>query len=147
MNKFLVCIVFSTVLYGTESHAGYALMYSGGSLKDLQPGADVTLYVDSDQVRLQVKNQDITVVPAHALTELGYRAEVHKGIGHAFKSMETRVAPVLRRPKKYYITLAWDDGGKKGEVTLQTDQDEYGGILLALEGVSGKKAVEQPPGK
>lgn len=59
--------------------------------------------------------------------------------------METHVAPVLRRSKKYYITLAWDNSGKKGEVTLQTDQDEYGGILLAIEGISGKKAVDSGP--
>ncbi len=142
MRKLLIYLVLAGVLYGTESQAGYTLTYSGGSLKDLRAGDNVTVYVDSDQVRLQVNNKDAAVIPAHAITELSYRPEVHKRVHNAFKSMETHVAPVLRRPKKYYITLTWDNSGEKGHVTLQTDQDEYGGILLAIEGISGKPAVD-----
>ena len=148
MKLLLIYIVLASVLYGTQSQAGYTLVYSGGSLKELHPGDNVTLYVDSDQVRLQVKNKDVAVIPAHSITELNYRAETHKGIGNAFKSIGTRAMPVLLRPRKYYIKLAWDDNEKKGDIKLQTDQDEYGGIILAIEGISGKKAIDTgPPGK
>jgi len=46
------------------------------------------------------------------------------------------------KSKKHYIGITWDDGGKKGGVALQADKDEYRGILTALEGVTGRKAVD-----
>ncbi len=46
------------------------------------------------------------------------------------------------KSKKHYIGITWDDGGKKGGVALQADKNEYRGILTALEGVTGRKAVD-----
>jgi hypothetical protein len=46
------------------------------------------------------------------------------------------------KSKKHYIGITWDDSGKKGGVALQADKNEYRGLLAALEGVTGKKAVD-----
>lgn len=38
--------------------------------------------------------------------------------------------------------MTWDDGGKKGGIALQADKNEYRGLITALEGVTGKKAID-----
>ncbi|MGC2210398.1 MAG: hypothetical protein WA532_09845 [Candidatus Korobacteraceae bacterium] len=45
------------------------------------------------------------------------------------------------KTKKDFIGITWDDGGKKGGLVVQADKNEYRGILAALEGVTGEKAV------
>jgi hypothetical protein len=37
--------------------------------------------------------------------------------------------------------LTWADGDKKGALAIQCDKNDYRGVLAALEGVTGKKAV------
>jgi hypothetical protein len=52
------------------------------------------------------------------------------------------------KSKKHYVGLTWDDSGNKGGLVVQADKDEYRGLIAALEGVSGKKAVDtDTPGK
>lgn len=48
----------------------------------------------------------------------------------------------LTKSKKHYVGLTWADGDKKGGFAMQCDEKEYRGILAALEGVTGKKAVD-----
>jgi hypothetical protein len=38
--------------------------------------------------------------------------------------------------------LTWANGDAKGGFAMQCDKNEYRGILNALEGISGKKAVD-----
>jgi hypothetical protein len=47
----------------------------------------------------------------------------------------------LSKSKKHFVGLTWADGDKKGGLAIQCDKNEYRGILVALEGVTGKKAV------
>jgi hypothetical protein len=47
----------------------------------------------------------------------------------------------LSKSKKHFVGLTWADGDKKGGLAIQCDKNEYRGILAALEGVTGKKAV------
>ncbi len=46
------------------------------------------------------------------------------------------------KSKKHYIGVVWADGDKKGGIALQADKNEFRGLLAALEGVTGKKAVD-----
>ncbi len=40
------------------------------------------------------------------------------------------------------IGLTWANGNRKGGLAMQCDKNDYRGILAALEGASGKKAVD-----
>jgi hypothetical protein len=44
--------------------------------------------------------------------------------------------------RRLYVGLVWADGDKKGGFAMQCDKNEYRGILAALQGVTGKKAVD-----
>jgi hypothetical protein len=48
---------------------------------------------------------------------------------------------VLSKSKKHFVGLTWADGDKKDGFAMQCDKNDYRGVLAALEGVSGKKAV------
>ena len=48
----------------------------------------------------------------------------------------------LSKSKKHFVGLTWADGDKKGGLAVQCDKNDYRGILAALEGVTGKKAVD-----
>jgi hypothetical protein len=47
----------------------------------------------------------------------------------------------LSKSKKHFVGLTWANGDQKGGLAMQCDKNNYRGILAALEGVSGKKAV------
>ena len=47
----------------------------------------------------------------------------------------------LTKSKKHYIGLTWDDAGKKRGIAFQADKNEYRGVLVGLEGVTGKMAI------
>jgi hypothetical protein len=49
---------------------------------------------------------------------------------------------LLSKSKKHFVGITWVDGEKKGGFVMQCDKDDYRGILLGLEGVTGKKAVD-----
>jgi hypothetical protein len=46
------------------------------------------------------------------------------------------------KSKKHFIGITYADGEKKGGFVMQCDKNEYRGILAALEGITGKKAVD-----
>jgi hypothetical protein len=132
----LVCGgLLAAALSASESQAGYAVKYAGGSLplidKGLVANADLALFIDSDQVRLQAGRRDVAVIPASSISEISHGEEIHRKFGKKVGLSAT----------KEYIGLTWD----KGNVVLDADKDEYRSMLLALEGVTGKKTVEKNP--
>ena len=38
--------------------------------------------------------------------------------------------------------MTWDDNNQKGGLAMQVEKNGYRGVLAALEGVTGKKAVD-----
>jgi hypothetical protein len=48
----------------------------------------------------------------------------------------------LAKPKKHYVGLIWATGDVKGGFAVQADKNDYRGLLVALEGLTGKKAVD-----
>ena len=48
---------------------------------------------------------------------------------------------LFAKSKKHFVGLTWANVDLKGGLAMQCDKNEYRGILAALEGVSGKKAV------
>ena len=62
-------------------------------------------------------------------------------IGLAVISLGIGGLMALTKSKKHYVGLTWADGDKKGGLAIQCDKSNYRGILAALEGVTGRKAV------
>jgi hypothetical protein len=67
---------------------------------------------------------------------------VGSAIGLAVFSFGLGALLALSKSKKHFIGITWADGDKKGGLVVQADKNEYRGILLGLEGVTGKKAVD-----
>ena len=117
----------------------------GGSLPDLKAGTDVRLQIDQDKVHIYHGNDEVVVIPAASITEISYGQDVHRrvgaAIGLAVVSLGVGALMALTKSKKHYIGLTWADGDKKGGFAVQADKNDYRGELTALEGITGKKAV------
>jgi hypothetical protein len=125
--------------------AGYKVAYDGGSIPQ-KAGTSMFLYIDTDQIRLAQKSEVLATIPAAAVTEISYGQDVHRrvgtAIGLAVVSLGIGALMLLSKSKKHFVGITWVDGDKKGGFVMQCDKNEYRGILLGLEGVTGKKAVD-----
>jgi hypothetical protein len=147
-----LCAVLLTVSVSAETDISYKVKYSGGSLPNVKAGQDLKMYVDGQNVRLRSGKTGFTYIPTASITEVSYGQEVHRRIGTAaglaVVSFGIGALVAFSKSKKHYVGLTWDDSGNKGGLVIQADKDEYRGLIAALEGVSGKKAVDtDPPGK
>jgi len=141
----LLSVAIPVSVSAAEGSNGYKVNYDGGSLAQLKGGTDVKIYIDSTNVRLAKDKADAVVIPAASITEISYGQDVHRRIGAAIGlavfSLGIGALMALTKSKKHFIGLTWADGDKKGGFAMQCDKNDYRGILAALEGVSGKKAV------
>ena len=147
--KSLVALFLSICLPFTAFAAdnnGYKVVYDGGSIQNVKSGTDVRLVIDSDKVRIVHGKDEVAVIPAASITEISYGQDVHRrvgtAIGLAVVSLGIGALMALSKSKKHFIGLTWADGDKKGGFALQCDKNEYRGELAALEGITGKKAVD-----
>ncbi len=140
----ILCLAMPLALLAKDN--GYSVKYTGGSLSDVQAGNDVKMYVEGDHIRFMHDKVEIAKVPASAITEISYGQDVHRRVGTAVAvgvlTLGLGALTALSKSKKHFIGLTWADGEKKGGLAMQCDKNEYRGILAALEGVSGKKAVD-----
>ncbi len=140
----LLCCFLPLSMFAGEN--SYKVKYDGGSVTDLKSGEDVKLVIDQQTVHFVRGGKDIVVVPAAAITEISYGQDVHRrvgaAIGLAVVSLGIGALMALTKSKKHFIGLTWADGDKKGGLAMQCDKNEYRGILAALEGITGKKAVD-----
>jgi CxxC motif-containing protein (DUF1111 family) len=124
----------------------YKVTYDGGSIQDAKAGSSAKLSIENKQVRLMGKEGDLVSVPVSAITEISYGQDVHRrvgaAIGLAVVSFGIGALMALTKSKKHFVGLTWADGDKKGGFVMQCDKNDYRGILLGLEGVTGKKAVD-----
>jgi hypothetical protein len=88
----------------------------------------------------------LATIPAPAVTEISYGQDVHRrvgtAIGLAVVSLGIGALMLLSKSKKHFVGITWADGDKKGGFVMQCDKNDYRGILLGLEGVTGKKTVD-----
>ena len=140
---FLCLLVPATSI---ASETSYKVAYDGGSLPDLKTGTGLKLYIEQTQIRIARDKNDIVAIPVAAVTEISYGQDVHRrvgaAIGLAVVSFGIGALMALSKSKKHFVGLTWADGDKKGGFVMQCDKNEYRGILTALEGVTGKKAVD-----
>jgi hypothetical protein len=140
---FLCLLVPSTAFAGNAN--SYKVTYDGGSLQDVKSGAGVQLVIEADRVKIIRGKEEVANIPAASITELSYGQDVHRrvgtAIGLAVVSLGVGALMALSKSKKHYIGLTWADGTKKGGFAMQCDKNDYRGELAALEGITGKKAV------
>lgn len=127
--------------------SSFSVKYDGGSVPALKVGTELKLYVDGDQVRFEAgKKDEPVVIPASAISEITYGQDVHRRVGTAIAvgvfSLGIGALTALSKSKKHYVGLTWADGEHKGGLAVQCDKKDYRGVLAALEGISGKKAVD-----
>ena len=147
MKRFIaafLCLLIPTVAFAADN--SYKVAYDGGSIADLKSGTSANLVIEQIQVRLAKDKKDLVVVPASSITEISYGQDVHRRIGTAIGlaviSLGIGALMAFSKSKKHFIGITYADGDKKGGFVMQCDKNEYRGILAALEGITGKKAVD-----
>ncbi len=124
----------------------YKVQYDGGSVSRLKSGQNARLFIEEKQIRLMADKNDAVLIPTSSVTELSYGQDVHRRIGTAIGlavvSLGIGALMALSKSKKHFIGVTYADAEKKGGFVMQCDKNEYRGILTALEGVTGKKAVD-----
>jgi hypothetical protein len=147
LNKAIaifLCMLFPiTALANGNS---YKIAYDGGSLPDLKSGAAMKLFIDGDRIRIMKGDKEAAAVPASSVTEISYGQDVHRRVGAAIGvavfTLGLGALLALSKSKKHFIGLTWDDGGKKGGIAFQADKNDYRGLLMGLEGITGKKSID-----
>jgi hypothetical protein len=141
-----LCIAIPVAMFAADAQSGYKVTYDGGSLGDTKAGSGMKLVINPSTVVLVKDKAEIANIPVAAITEISYGQDVHRrvgaAIGLAVVSFGIGALMALTKSKKHYVGLTWADGDKKGGFAMQCDKNEYRGILTALEGVTGKKAVD-----
>jgi hypothetical protein len=143
----LLCVFVPTFAFAsTKGDNGYKVIYDGGSVQQLKAGTSAELIIDPAQILLHLGKDDVVTIPASAVTEISYGQDVHRRIGAAIGlaiiSFGIGALMALTKSKKHYVGLTWADGDKKGGFAMQCDKNDYRGVLTALEGITGKKAVD-----
>ena len=143
----LLCLLVPTFAFASHNgDNGYKVIYDGGSVQQVKAGTSAELIIDPAQIRLHLGKDDVVTIPAAAVTEISYGQDVHRRVGAAIGlaviSFGIGALMALTKSKKHYVGLTWADGDKKGGFAMQCDKNDYRGVLAALEGITGKKAVD-----
>ncbi len=147
MKHFLVAVLCVLIpITAVANDGSYKVSYDGGSISEAKTGTSVKLFIEANQIRLAKGEAELATVPASAITEISYGEDVHRrvgaAIGLAVVSFGVGALMALSKSKKHYVGITWVDGDKKGGFVMQCDKNDYRGVLLGLEGVTGKKAVD-----
>ena len=149
MKIKLVAVVLCLVLSFSNlsaKDAGFGVKYDGGTIAGLKTGTDVTINPSGKLITIWRKEKELLSIPAASVTEISYGQDVHRrvgaAIGLAVVSFGAGALVALVKSKKHFIGLTWADGDVKGGFAMQADKDDYRGLLAALEGLTGKKAVD-----
>jgi hypothetical protein len=147
MKRFIaviLCLLFPLVSFAANN--SYKVAYDGGSLQNLKSGTGVQLALEPAAIKIIRGKEELVNIPAKAVTEISYGQDVHRRIGTAIGlavvSFGIGALMALSKSKKHFVGITWADGDKKGGFVMQCDKNEYRGILAALEGMTGKKAVD-----
>ena len=142
----LLCLFVPMAAFAGDKDNTYKVTYDGGSITGVKSGTDLKLSIEPKQVRLIRGKSDILLVDAATVTEISYGQDVHRRIGTAIGlaviSFGIGALMAFSKSKKHFIGLTWANGDTKGGYVMQCDKNEYRGILLALEGITGKKAID-----
>jgi hypothetical protein len=140
----VLCVLLPFTAFASDG--GYKVSYDGGSVPEVKVGTSAKLYIETNQIRLAKGEADLANVPVAAVTELSYGQDVHRRVGAAIGlatvTFGLGALMALSKSKKHFVGVTWVNGDTKGGFVMQCDKNDYRGILLGLEGVTGKKAVD-----
>jgi len=140
----LLCFLLPVTAFAGEG--GYKVAYDGGSIPDIKTGVSLHLVIEGDHIRFVKDGKDLLMLPASSITEVSYGQDVHRRVGAAIGlavfSLGLGALLALSKSKKHFIGVTWQDGDKKGGLVVQADKSDYRGLLVGLEGITGKKAVD-----
>jgi len=141
----LLCLLFPVAAFASDANS-YKVNYDGGSLPGIKAGTNAQLIIDPNQIRIVLDKNTLATIPANSVTEISYGQDVHRrvgaAIGLAIFSFGLGALLALSKSKKHFIGLTWSNGDQKGGFAMQCDKNDYRGVLAALEGITGKKAVD-----
>ena len=142
----VLCFFFPVAAFPANHSNSYKISYDGGSVLGLKSSESISLVIEQDTIRLKKKNDEFVAIPAKAITEISYGEDVHRRVGAAIGigvfTLGLGALMALTKSKKHFVGITWADGDKKGGFAMQCDKNDYRGILAALEGITGKKAVD-----
>lgn len=122
------------------------LNYDGGSLQGIKAGTEAKLIIEPTQILIVHGKDTLVTIPAASVTEVSYGQDVHRRVGAAIGlavfSLGLGALLALSKSKKHFVGLTWANGDQKGGFAMQCDKSDYRGVLAALEGITGKKAVD-----
>ena len=137
-------LLVPTVAFAANN--SYKVSYDGGSIQSVKSGSSAEFAIEQTQVRLVKDKKDLIAIPASSITEISYGQDVHRRIGTAVGlavvSFGIGALVAFSKSKKHFVGVTYANGEQKGGFVMQCDKDDYRGILMALEGITGKKAVD-----
>jgi hypothetical protein len=141
----MLCSLLSIASFAADK-VGFAVKYDGGSIADLKTGTEIRINPSGTTITIIKDKIDVLSIPAASITEISYGQDVHRrvgaAIGLAMISFGAGLLMALAKSKKHYVGLTWAAGDVKGGFAVQADKNDYRGLLAALEGLTGKKAVD-----
>jgi hypothetical protein len=141
----LLCLLFPIAAFASDGNS-YKINYDGGSLPGIKAGTNAMLVIDPNQIRIVHDKDTLVTIPAASITEISYGQDVHRRIGAAIGlaifSLGLGALLAFSKSKKHFVGLTWANGDQKGGFAMQCDKSDYRGVLAALEGITGKKAVD-----
>ncbi|MGA7156766.1 MAG: hypothetical protein WBY53_07980 [Acidobacteriaceae bacterium] len=141
----LLCVLFPVVAFASDSNS-YKVAYDGGSLQGIKAGNSAKLIIEPTQILIVRDKQTLVTIPAASVTEISYGQDVHRRVGAAIGlavfSFGLGALLALSKSKKHYVGIIWANGAEKGGFAMQCDKNDYRGVLTALEGITGKHAVD-----
>lgn len=139
------CAVILLASAAFSASPAFKEKYSGGSISDIKAGDTLEISIVDNRIKLANGKSMLANIPVGSVTELSYGQDVHRrvgtSIGLAAISFGAGALMMFSKSKKHFIGVTWDDEGKKGGIAIQADKNDYRGLLTALEGITGKKAV------
>ncbi len=141
----VLCLLFPIAAFAADNNS-YKVGYDGGSLQGIKAGTTAELFIDPAQIRIVHDKDTLTTIPAASITEISYGQDVHRrvgaAIGLAVLSLGLGALLAFSKSKKHFVGLTWVNGEQKGGFAMQCSKNDYRGVLAALEGITGKKAVD-----
>lgn len=146
----LLLLISSTAVGASKKEVSYPMKYEGGSLP-LQQHDGVKMILEPERITV-VQRKERHAIPVKSITEISYGNDVHRRVGAAvgvgIVTLGVGALLALAKTKKHYVGLTWSDSEsvKKGGVVFKVGKGEYRGVIAAVEGLTGLKAVNADNG-
>jgi hypothetical protein len=143
-------VFFLLVSTATAANVILGMKYEGGTLP-LSVHNKVKIELAPDSINVG-QGKQVFDIPIKNITEVNYGQEVHRRVGEAI-ALGVATAGIgaiaaAFKTKKHYVGVVWTDNvaangetPKKGGVVFKVGKGDYRGLVAALEGATGLKAV------